>query len=129
MQSGHSDSTAGLASVNCVRVFLAAAAEHAQQFTGVHALLLSHLLYIKAHVHEELDDVHLLPGELVSDGGTGGVTVWPGATVDQMHRTSFWRGLVVPVVLQAAVPAVQSPGQRSPLYLNVYPVRSCDYFM
>lgn len=108
---------------------LAATAEHAQQFAGVHALLLSHLLHIKAHMHEELDDVHLLPSELVSDGGAGGVTVWPRATVNQMHRTSFWWSLVVPVVLQATVPAVQGPGQRSPLHLYVYPVRSCNNFM
>lgn len=106
----------------CVWVPLAAAAEHAQQLAGVHALLLGHLLHVEAHVHEELDDVHLLPGELVTDGGAGGVAVRPRAAVDQVHRAAFGRSLVVPVVVEAAVPAVQRPRQGRPFDLHVGPV-------
>lgn len=108
----------------CVRarVPLAAAAEHSQKLAGIHALLLGHLLHIKAHVHQELDDVHLLAGELVPDGGTGGVAVWPRAAVDKVHGATFrWR-LVVAVVVEAAVPAVQRSWQGRPFDLHIGPV-------
>ena len=74
-------------------------------------------------MHEELDDIHLLPRELVSDGGAGGVAVGPGTAVDQVHRAALGRGLVVAVaVVEAAVPAVQGPGQGRAFHLHVYPV-------
>ena len=74
-------------------------------------------------MHEELDDVHLLPRELVSDGGAGGVAVGPGAAVDQVHRAALGWGLIVSVaVVETAVPAVEGPGQGRALHLHVYPV-------
>lgn len=73
-------------------------------------------------MHEELNDIHLLPCELVPDGGTGGVAVRPRAAVDQMDGAAFGRSLVVPVVVEAAVPAVQRSGQGGPLHLHVDPV-------
>lgn len=103
-------------------VHLAAAAEHAQELAGIHALLLGHLLHIKAHVHQELDDVHLLAGELVPDCGTGGVAVRPRAAVDKVHGATFGRSLVVAVVVKAAVPAVQRPWQGRAFDLHVGPV-------
>lgn len=104
------------------RVPLAATAEHAQKLAGVHALLLSHLLHIEAHVHEELNDIHLLSCELVSDGWAGGVAVWPRAAVNQMHRAAFGGSFVVPVVMETAVPAVQSSGQGGAFDLHIDPV-------
>lgn len=80
-------------------------------------------------MHEELNDVHLLTRELVSDGGAGGVAVRPRAAVDQMHRAAFRRRLVVPVVVETAVPAVQRSGQGSAFHLHVNPVISGDNFM
>ena len=113
----------------CVRVYgpLAAAAEHAQQLAGVHALLLGHLLHIKAHVHKELNDIHLLSCELVSDSRAGGVAVRPRAAVNQMHRASFGWSFVVPAVVEAAVPAVQRSGQRGAFNLNVRPVAKTQH--
>lgn len=74
-------------------------------------------------MHEELDDVHLLSCELVSDGGASGVAVWPRAAVNEVHRTALGWGLVVLVAfLEAAVPAVECPGQRSAFNLHVNPV-------
>lgn len=73
-------------------------------------------------MHEELNDVHLLPCELVSDGGAGGVAVWPRAAVNQMYRAAFGWSLVVPVVVEAAVPAMQRTGQGSAFDLHVNPV-------
>lgn len=61
-------------------------------------------------MHEELKNVHLLPCELVSDCGAGGVAVRPWAAVDQMYWAGFGWSLVVPVVLEAAVPAVKGSG-------------------
>lgn len=78
-------------------------------------------------MHEELNDVHLLSCELVSDGGAGGVAVWPGAAVNQMHRAAFGRRLVVPVVVEAAVPAVQRSGQRGAFNLHVNPVTATQH--
>ena len=48
---------------------LASAAQHPQQFTGLQALLLCYRLHVEAHVHQELGHIHLLPRELVPDGG------------------------------------------------------------
>lgn len=73
-------------------------------------------------MHEELNDIHLLPCELISDGGAGGVAVRPRAAVNQMHRAGFRRGLVVPVVVEAAVPAVQCSGQGGAFNLHVNPI-------
>ena len=73
-------------------------------------------------MHEELNDIHLLPCELVSDGGAGGVAVWPGAAVNQMYRAAFGRSFVVPIVVEAAVPAVQRSGQGGAFNLYVNPV-------
>lgn len=73
-------------------------------------------------MHEELDDVHLLPRELVPDGGAGGVAVWPRAAVNQMDGAAFGGGLVVPIVVEAAVPAVQCPRQGGAFHLHVDPV-------
>lgn len=73
-------------------------------------------------MHEELNDIHLLPCELISDGGAGGVAVWPRAAVNQMHRTAFRRSLVVPVVVEAAVPAVQRSGQGGAFNLHINPI-------
>lgn len=78
-------------------------------------------------MHEELDDVHLLPRELVSDGGAGGVAVRPRAVVDQVHGAGFGRRLVVPAVVEAAVPAVQRPGQRGAFNLHVDPVAAMQH--
>lgn len=102
---------------------LAPAAQHAQQFTGLQALLLRHGLHIEAHVHEELGHVHLLPREPVSDGGAGWVAVRPGAAVHQVDWAALQRrfaGLVA--VVEASVPAVKRPGQRGPLHLDICPV-------
>lgn len=74
---------------------LAATAEHAQEFTRVHSLLVGHLLDIEAHVHEELDDVHLLPRRLIPDGWARGVAVRPRAAVDQVHGTAFGGRFVI----------------------------------
>lgn len=102
---------------------LGTAAEHPQELAGLQALLLRHLLHIEAHVHEELDHVHLLPRELVPDGGARGVAVRPGTAVDQLDGAALQSHLPVPVALvQAAVPAVQGAGQRRPLHLDVRPV-------
>lgn len=73
-------------------------------------------------MHEELNDVHLLPCELVPDGGAGGVAVWPRAAVNQMDGAAFGWSLVVPVVVEAAVPAVQCSGQGGSFNLHVDPV-------
>lgn len=106
---------------------LTVAAEHPQELAGVHALLLGHLLHVEAHMHEELDDVHLLSRGLVSDGGAGGVAVGPGAAVDQVHGAALGRGLVVPAVfVKTAVPAVQSSRQRRSFHLNIDPVAETD---
>lgn len=50
-------------------VRLASVARQPQQLAGLRSLLLGHRLHVEAHVHEELGHVHLLPRELVSDGG------------------------------------------------------------
>lgn len=73
-------------------------------------------------MHEELDDIHLLSCELVSDGRAGGVAVWPWAAVNQMQRAALWWSFVVPVVVEAPVPAVQRPGQGGAFNLYVDPV-------
>jgi len=84
-------------------------------------------------LHQELDDVHLLPRELVPDGGARGVAVGPRAAVDQVHGAALGRGPVAVVVaavavgvavavVQAAVPAVEGPRQRRALHLHVHPV-------
>ena len=73
-------------------------------------------------MHEELNDVHLLSCELVSDCGAGGVAVWPRAAVDQMYGAAFGWRLVVPVVVEAAVPAVQSSWQGGAFNLHINPV-------
>lgn len=73
-------------------------------------------------MHEELNDVHLLSCELVSDGGACGIAVGPRAAVNQMYRAAFGRGLVVPVVVEGAVPAVQCSGQGRAFNLHVNPV-------
>lgn len=102
---------------------LAPAAQHPQQFTGLQALLLCHCLHVEAHVHQELGHIHLLPRELVPDGGARGVAVGPGAAVHQVDGAALqgsFAGLVA--VVEASVPAVQCPGQRGPLYLDVCPV-------
>lgn len=78
-------------------------------------------------MHEELNDVHLLSCELVSDGGAGGVAVRPRAAVDQMDGAAFGRSFVVPVVIEAAVPAVQSSGQGGAFNLNVNPVTGTQH--
>lgn len=78
---------------------------------------------------EELNAVYLLSGELVSDGGASGVAVWPRAAVNQMHGAASGRSLVVPVVVEAAVPAVQGSGQGGAFNLDVSPVISGDNFM
>lgn len=79
-------------------------------------------------MHEELNDVHLLSCELVSDGGTGGVAVWPRAAVNQVHRAAFGWSLVVPVVVvEAAVPAVERPGQGGTFDLHVHPVTTIQH--
>lgn len=102
---------------------LAPTAEHAQQFTGLQALLLSRGLHVKPHVHEELGHVHLLPRELVPDGGAGGVAVRPRAAVHQVDGAALHGGFAgLVAVVQASVPAVQRPGQRGPLHLDVCPV-------
>lgn len=102
---------------------LVPAAQHAQQFTGLEALLLCHGLHVKAHVHEELGHVHLLPCEPVSDGGAGRVAVGPGAAVHQVDRAALQRGFAgLVAVVEASVPAVKRPGQRGPLHLDVCPV-------
>lgn len=102
---------------------LAAAGQHPQQFTGLQALLLRHGLHVKAHVHEELGHVHLLPRELVPDGGAGGVAVGPGAAVHQVDGAALQGGFAgLVAVVQASVPAVQRPRQRGPLHLDVRPV-------
>lgn len=102
---------------------LAPAAQHPQQFTGLQALLLGHRLHVEAHVHEELGHVHLLPRELVPDGGAGGVAVGPGAAVHQVDGAALQGGLAgLVAVVEAPVPAVQCPGQRGPLDLDVRPV-------
>lgn len=73
-------------------------------------------------MHKELDDVHLLASKLVPDGGTGGIAVRPRATVDQVHGATFGWSLVVAVVVEAAVPAVQCPWQGRPFNLHIGPV-------
>lgn len=78
-------------------------------------------------MHEELNDVHLLSCELVSDGRAGGVAVWPWAAVDQMNWTAFRWGFVVPVVVEAPVPAVQRSGQRGAFNLHVNPVTAMQH--
>lgn len=78
-------------------------------------------------MHEELNDIHLLSCELVSDGGASGVAVWPWAAVDQMYRAAFRWSLVVPVVVEAAVPAVQCTGQGSAFNLHVNPVTKTQH--
>lgn len=78
-------------------------------------------------MHEELNDVHLLACELVPDGGAGGVAVRPGAAVDQMDGAAFGGGLVVPVVVEAAVPAVQGSGQGGSFNLHVDPVTATQH--
>lgn len=78
-------------------------------------------------MHEELNDVHLLSSELVSDGGAGGVAVWPRAAVNQMYRAALGWSLVVPVVVEAAVPAVQRSGQGSSFNLHVSPVTKTQH--
>lgn len=111
-----------------MRVFLfkhssASVIKHAQQLPGIHALLLCHLLHVKAHVLQELGHTHLLSCQLVSNSWAGGIAVWPRAAVNQMQWTSSHRrgfvllvGVVsmsavdVEVALQAAVPAVQGSG-------------------
>lgn len=78
-------------------------------------------------MHEKLHDAHLLPCELVPDGRAGGIAVRPGAVVNQMHRTSFGWWLVVPAVMEAAVPAVKGSGQRGPFDLHVDPVAETQH--
>lgn len=78
-------------------------------------------------MHEELDDIHLLACELVPDGGAGGVAVRPRAAVDQMEGAAFGGGLVVPVVVEAAVPAVQRSGQGRSFNLHVDPVTETQH--
>ena len=78
-------------------------------------------------MHEELNDVHLLSCELVSDGGAGGVAVRPRAAVDQVHGAAFGRSFVVPVVVEAAVPAVQGSGQGGAFDLDVDPVTGTQH--
>ncbi len=77
---------------------------------GLHALLLCHALHVEAQVREELDDAHLLPRQLLSDGGAGGVALGPRAAVNQVKRAAPGRSLsaaAVAVVTEAAVPALQ----------------------
>lgn len=106
---------------------LTVTAQHSQQLAGVHALLLSHLLHIKAHMHEKLDDVHLLSCGLVSNSRARRVAVGPWAAVNQVHGATLGRGLVVSaVVMETAVPAVQSSWKRCSLHLNVDPVAATD---
>lgn len=50
-------------------------------------------------MHEELDDVHLLPCELVPDSGARGVAVGPWTAVNQMNWATFQRGLPIFVAL------------------------------
>lgn len=73
-------------------------------------------------MHEELNDIHLLSCELVSDGGAGRIAVWPGAAVNQMYRAALGWSLVVPIVMETAVPAVQCPRQGSSFNLHISPV-------
>lgn len=73
-------------------------------------------------MHKELDDVHLLASKLVPDGGTGGIAVRPRAAVDQVHGATFGWSLVVAIVVEAAVPAVQCPWQGCPFDLHISPV-------
>ena len=78
-------------------------------------------------MHEELNDVHLLPRELVSDGGAGGVAVGPRAAVNQVHGTALGRSLVVLVVMETTVPTVQRSRQRSSFDLHVNPVTGTQH--
>lgn len=72
---------------------------------------MGHLLHVEAHVHEELDNVHLLSRRLVSDCRARRVAVRPWTAVNQVHGTAFGRGFVVSaVVLQTAIPAVERSG-------------------
>lgn len=50
-------------------------------------------------MHEELDHIHLLPCELVPDGGARGVAVRPRTAVNQMNGAALQRGLPVFVAL------------------------------
>lgn len=79
----HNFVTAVLQYCHCCTVICDSVAiiEHAQKPPGVHALLLGHLLHVKTHVLQKLDDAHLLPSHLVTDGWTGRVTVWPWTAV------------------------------------------------
>lgn len=78
-------------------------------------------------MHEELNDIHLLSCELVSDGGAGRIAVWPGAAVNQMYRAALGWSLVVPIVMETAVPAVQSPRQGSSFNLHISPVTGTQH--
>lgn len=40
---------------------------------------------------QELDHAHFLSGDLIPYSGTGGITVRPGAAVNQTQRTAPWR--------------------------------------
>lgn len=91
---------------------LAPTAQHPQQFTGLQALLLRHCLHVEAHVHQELGHIHLLPRELVPDGGARGVAVGPGAAVHEVDGAALQGGFAgLVAVVEASVPAVQRPGQ------------------
>lgn len=102
---------------------LAPAPQHPQQLAGLQALLLRQGVHVQPHVHEELGHVHLLPGELVPDGGARGVAVGPGAAVHQVDRAALQGGFAgLVAVMEASVPAVKRPGQRGPLHLHICPV-------
>lgn len=60
---------------------------------------MGHLLNVKAHVHEKLDDVHLLARRLVPDRWASWVAVRPWTAVNQVHRAAFGRGLVSAVIM------------------------------
>lgn len=106
---------------------LTVTAKHSQKLAGVHALLLSHLLHIKAHMHEKLDDIHLLSCGLVSDSRACWVAVGPRAAVNQVHGATLgWSLVVSAVVMKTAVPAVQSSRKRCSFHLNVDPVAATD---